>query len=75
MNTERMLLTKLVFLAKKLFPILLIISLFFFSVFASNAWKIATGKQDAKLLMQLVKEVSLLPICVIALIVIIMKGL
>lgn len=48
MNTQTMLLTKMVFLLKKLFPVLLIISLFFFSVFASNAWKIATDKQNAK---------------------------
>lgn len=48
MNTEMMLLTKMVFLLKKLFPILLIISLFFFSAFASNTWKIAIDKQDAK---------------------------
>ena len=30
MNTQTMLLTKMVFLLKKLFPVLLIISLFFF---------------------------------------------
>ena len=48
MNTQTMLLTKLVFLAKKLFPVLLIISLFFFGVFASYAWKTAIGKRDSK---------------------------
>ena len=48
MNTQTMLLTKMVFLLKKLFPVLLIISLFFFVAFASSAWKTATGKQDAK---------------------------
>lgn len=48
MNTQTMLLTKLVFLAKKLFPVLLIISLFFFVAFASSAWKTTTGKQNAK---------------------------
>lgn len=37
MNTQTMLLTKLVFLAKKLFSVLLIISLFFFVAFASSA--------------------------------------
>ena len=48
MNTEMMLLAKMVFLLKKLFPIFLIISLFFFIAFASSPWKKATGKQDAK---------------------------
>ena len=48
MNAQTMFLAKLVFLAKKLFPILLIISLFFFVAFASSAWKTATDKQDAK---------------------------
>lgn len=48
MNTQTMLLTKMVFLAKKMFPVLLIISLFFFVAFASSAWGTATGKQDAK---------------------------
>lgn len=44
MNAQTMLLTKMVFLLKKLFPVLLIISLFFFVAFASSAWKTATGK-------------------------------
>lgn len=48
MNTKMMLLTKMVFLLKKLFPILLIISLFFFITFASSTWKTATCKQDTK---------------------------
>lgn len=48
MNTKMTLLTKMVFLLKKLFPVLLIISLFAFGTFAFNALEIATGKQDAK---------------------------
>lgn len=48
MNAQTMFLAKLVFLAKKLFPILLIILLFFFVAFASSAWKTATDKQDIK---------------------------
>lgn len=48
MNTQTMLLTKMVFLLKKLFPVLLIISLFFFVAFASSPWKTATDKQDTK---------------------------
>lgn len=48
MNAQTMLLTKMVFLLKKLFPILLIISLFFFIAFASSPWKKAIGKQDSK---------------------------
>jgi len=58
MNTQTMLLTKLVFLAKKLFPVLLIILLFFFVAFASSAWKTATGKQDTK-----EGDFSFLPLC------------
>ena len=48
MNAQTMFLAKLVFFAKKLFPVLLIISLFFFVAFASNACKTTTGKKDAK---------------------------
>lgn len=48
MNAQTMLLTKMVFLLKKLFPVLLIISLFAFIAFASSTWKTATDKQNAK---------------------------
>lgn len=48
MKAQTIFLTKMVFLLKKLFPVLLIISLFFFVAFAFSAWKTTTGKQDAK---------------------------
>lgn len=48
MNAQTMFLAKLVFLAKKLFPVFLIISLFFFGAFAFLTLKITIGKQDAK---------------------------
>ena len=62
MNTEMMLLAKMVFLLKKLFPVFLIISLFFFGAFAFLTSMFCANLQDPKYRYQVEKYKEVLSV-------------